>query len=243
MYSLVVENMKCIIAAGGLGKRLQDFRDNKSTKILLDVKGTSMINRQISQLFEWGMRKFVIISNPEYLDMIREETSNNFENLDIDFTVQDKPKGISHALYQARDLVDHDEKIFFVLGDNFFQNNPLINFDINKFEEGACIFTTQVSNPEEFGVAEMDSDGNVLSIEEKPTNPKSNAAVVGLYMFDDSVFKKIETLEPSARGEYEVTDLCSIYVKENKCLNLEIDGWWIDAGTPERIVELEKKLS
>ena len=243
MYSLVVENMKCIIAAGGLGKRLQDFRDNKSTKILLDVKGTSMINRQISQLFEWGMRKFVIISNPEYLDMIREETSNNFENLDIDFTVQDKPKGISHALYQARDLVDHDEKIFFVLGDNFFQNNPLINFDINKFEEGACIFTTQVSNPEEFGVAEMDSDGNVLSIEEKPTHPKSNAAVVGLYMFDDSVFKKIETLEPSARGEYEVTDLCSIYVKENKCLNLEIDGWWIDAGTPERIVELEKKLS
>ena len=243
MYSLVVENMKCIIAAGGLGKRLQDFRDNKSTKILLDVKGTSMINRQISQLFEWGMRKFVIISNPEYLDMIREETSNNFENLDIDFTVQDKPKGISHALYQARDLVDHDEKIFFVLGDNFFQNNPLINFDINKFEEGACIFTTQVSNPEEFGVAEMDSDGNVLSIEEKPTNPKSNAAVVGLYMFDDSVFKKIETLEPSARGEYEVTDLCSIYVKENKCLNLEIDGWWIDAGTPGRIVELEKKLS
>jgi len=243
MYSLVVENMKCIIAAGGLGKRLQDFRDNKSTKILLDVKGTSMINRQISQLFEWGMRKFIIISNPEYLDMIREETSNNFDNLDIDFTVQDKPKGISHALYQARDLVDHDEKIFFVLGDNFFQNNPLINFDINKFEEGACIFTTQVSNPEEFGVAEMDSDGNVLSIEEKPTHPKSNAAVVGLYMFDDSVFKKIETLEPSARGEYEVTDLCSIYVKENKCLNLEIDGWWIDAGTPERIVELEKKLS
>ena len=243
MYSLVVENMKCIIAAGGLGKRLQDFRDNKSTKILLDVNGTSMINRQISQLYKWGMRKFVIISNPEYLDMIREETLNNFENLDIDFTVQDKPKGISHALYQARDLVDQDEKIFFVLGDNFFQNNPLINFDINKFEEGACIFTTQVSNPEEFGVAEMDIGGNVLSIEEKPTHPKSNAAVVGLYMFDDSVFKKIETLEPSARGEYEVTDLCSIYVKENKCLNFEIDGWWIDAGTPERIVELEKKLS
>ena len=243
MYSLIVKNNKCIIAAGGLGTRLQDFRGNKSTKILLDVKGTSMINRQISQLYQWGMNKFVIICNPEYLDMIKEEISNNFENADIDFTIQDEPKGISHALYQAKDLVNHDEKIFFVLGDNFFENNPLSNFDINEFEEGACIFTTEVSNPEEFGVAEIDSDGNVLLIEEKPNHPKSNSAVVGIYMFDDSVFKKIETLEPSARGEYEVTDLCNIYVNENKCLNLDLNGWWIDAGTPDRIIELEEKLS
>ena len=243
MYSLIVENIKCIIAAGGLGTRLQDFRGNKSTKILLDVNGISMINRQISQLFEWGMRKFVIITNPEYLDMIKEVTLNSFDNLNIDFTVQEEPKGISHALYQARDFVSPHEKIFFVLGDNFFENNPFNNFHLDKFEEGACIFTTEVSNPEEFGVAEIDRDGNVLSIEEKPNHPKSNSAVVGIYMFDDSVFKKIETLEPSARGEYEVTDLCNIYVNENKCLNLDLNGWWIDAGTPDRIIELEEKLS
>ena len=243
MYSLIVENIKCIIAAGGLGTRLQDFRGNKSTKILLDVKGTSMINRQISQLYKWGIRKFVIITNPEYLDMVKEDTLNKFDNLKIDFTVQEEPKGISHALYQARDYVDRNEKIFFVLGDNFFENNPFNNFHLDKFEEGACIFTTEVSNPEEFGVAEIDSDGNVISIEEKPTRPKSNAAVVGIYMFDSSVFKKIETLEPSARGEYEVTDLCNIYVNENKCLNLDLNGWWIDAGTPDRIIELEEKLS
>lgn len=243
MYSLIVENIKCIIAAGGLGTRLQDFRGNKSTKILLDVKGTSMISRQISQLYKWGMRKFVIITNPEYLDMVKEDTLNKFDNLNIDFTVQEEPKGISHALYQARDYVDQNEKIFFVLGDNFFENNPFNNFHLDKFEEGACIFTTEVSNPEEFGVAEIDGDGKVLSIEEKPHHPKSNAAVVGIYMFDDSVFKKIETLELSARGEYEVTDLCNIYVNENKCLNLDLNGWWIDAGTPERIIELEEKLS
>ena len=243
MYSLIVENMKCIIAAGGLGTRLQDFRGNNSTKILLDVKGTSMINRQITQLYGWGMREFIVITNPEYLDMIKEVTLNSFNNLDIDFTVQEEPKGISHALYQARDFVNHNETIFFVLGDNFFENNPFNNFDIKNFKDGACIFTTQVSNPEEFGVAEIDSDGNVISIEEKPTRPKSNAAVVGIYMFDSSVFKKIETLEPSARGEYEVTDLCNIYVNENKCLNLDLNGWWIDAGTPDRIIELEEKLS
>ena len=243
MYSLIVENIKCIIAAGGLGTRLQDFRGNKSTKILLDVKGTSMINRQISQLYKWGMRKFVIITNPEYLDMVKEDTLNKFDNLKIDFAVQEEPKGISHALYQAQDFVDQKEKIFFVLGDNFFENNPFNNFHLDKFKEGACIFTTEVNNPEEFGVAEIDSDGNVLSIEEKPNHPKSNAAVVGIYIFDDSVFKKIETLEPSARGEYEVTDLCNIYVNENKCLNLDLNGWWIDAGTPDRIIELEEKLS
>ena len=243
MYSLIVENIKCIIAAGGLGTRLQDFRGNKSTKILLDVKGTSMINRQISQLYKWGMRKFVIITNPEYLDMVKEDTLNKFDNLKIDFTVQEEPKGISHALYQARDYVDQNEKIFFVLGDNFFENNPFNNFHLDKFKEGACIFTTEVNNPEEFGVAEIDSDGNVLSIEEKPNHPKSNAAVVGIYLFDGSLFKKIETLEPSARGEYEITDLCNIYVNENKCLNLDLNGWWIDAGTPDRIIELEEKLS
>jgi len=243
MYSLIVRNIRCIIAAGGLGTRLQDFRGNKSTKILLDVNGISMINRQITQLLQWGMRKFVIITNPEYLDMINEVTLNSFENLSIDFAVQEEPKGISHALYQARDFVNPNEKIFFVLGDNFFENNPFNNFHLDKFEEGACIFTTEVSNPEEFGVAEIDSDGNVLSIEEKPNHPKSNAAVVGIYLFDDSVFKKIETLEPSARGEYEVTDLCNIYVNENKCLNFNLKGWWIDAGTPDRIIELEEKLS
>ena len=189
------------------------------------------------------MRKFVIITNPEYLNMIQEVTLGEFKDLEIEFTIQEEPKGISHALYQAKDYVDENEKIFFVLGDNFFENSPFNNFDFKNFHEGACIFTTEVENPEEFGVAEMDIDGKVLSIEEKPTNPKSNDAVVGLYMFDNSVFNKIDTLEPSARGEYEITDLCNIFVSENKCMNLNINGWWIDAGTPERIIELEEKLS
>ena len=243
MYSLVVENIKCIIAAGGLGTRLQEFRGNKSTKILLDVNGIPMINRQISQLADWGMKNFVVITNPEYLSMIKSVIQNKFNHLNIEFTVQNEPKGISHALYQAKDFVNQDEKIFFVLGDNFFENNPLKNFDFKKFHEGAYIFTIEVNNPKEFGVAEMDNSGKVLLIEEKPINPKSNSAVVGLYMFDNSVFNKIETLKPSARGEYEITDLCNIYVLKNKCVNLNINGWWVDAGTPERIIELEEKLS
>mgnify|MGYP003316629201 FL=1 len=88
----------------------------------------------------------------------------------------------------------------------------------------------------------MDEEGNVISIEEKPEMPKSNNAVVGAYMFDESVFEKISTLQPSKRGEYEITDLCNLYVNNEKCKNFSIDGWWIDAGTPERIIELEEKL-
>ena len=238
-----MQNIKCVIAAGGLGTRLQNFRNNNSTKILLEVLDVPMINRQIEQLNSWGFENFVIITNPEYSALIKEVVTEAFSNFDIQFAIQDEPKGISHALYQARDYVDENEKIFFVLGDNFFENSPFNNFDFKNFHEGACIFTTEVENPEEFGVAEMDIDGKVLSIEEKPTNPKSNDAVVGLYMFDNSVFNKIDTLEPSARGEYEITDLCNIFVSENKCMNLNINGWWIDAGTPERIIELEEKLS
>ena len=147
MYSLIVENIKCIIAAGGLGTRLQDFRGNKSTKILLDVKGTSMINRQISQLYKWGMRKFVIITNPEYLDMVKEDTLSKFDNIKIDFTVQEEPKGISHALYQARNFVDQNEKIFFVLGDNFFENNPFNNFQLDKFEAVSYTHLTLPTTP------------------------------------------------------------------------------------------------
>ena len=233
--------MKCVIAAGGLGTRLQNFRDNKSTKILLEVNGAPMINHQINQLNNWGFKNFVIITNPEYSALIQDVVKKAHSEFHIEFSVQDKPKGISHALQQAEHIVNN-EKLFFVLGDNFFEKNPLEGFNLDDFKEGAYIFTKSVDNPKEFGVAKMDKEGNVISIEEKPEMPKSNNAVVGVYMFDESVFEMISTLQPSKRGEYEITDLCNLYVNNKKCKNFSIDGWWIDAGTPERIIELEEKL-
>jgi glucose-1-phosphate thymidylyltransferase len=132
----------------------------------------------------------------------------------------------------------------FILGDNFFENNPTNNLDIDELinNKGAHIFSYTVDNPEEFGVAELDSENNVVSIEEKPRNPKSNKAVVGVYIYDDTVMNKIKTLKPSERGEYEVTDLNNLYIQDGKCKNVTINGWWIDAGTPDRIIELESKL-
>tara|TARA_B100001250_G_scaffold396069_1_gene401628 strand:+ start:1054 stop:1773 length:720 start_codon:yes stop_codon:yes gene_type:complete len=238
-----VRNIKCVIAAGGLGTRLKDYRDSP-TKMLLEVKGITMINRQINQLQNWGLEQFIIITNPDFDTMTKNVTNKEFPNLNINYAVQETPKGISHALLQAERYLSEDDIIIYILGDNFLQHNPLsgIELDKNSFNSGCYIFSYQVDNPEDFGVAELDEHGKVISIEEKPELPKSNNAIIGVYVFDSTVINKIKTLKPSPRGEYEITDLCDLYIKENTCMNIPLKGWWIDAGTPERIEELESKL-
>ena len=238
-------NIKCVIAAGGLGTRLKNFRNLDTTKMLLEVNGIPMINRQINQLIEWGLEEFVVITNPEFESITKDVVKTNFQDKKIDFVIQEKQEGISHALLQAEPFLKDNKSTVFVLGDNFFEFNPLArkNLDIENFEKGSYIFTYEVDNPSDFGVAVLDSTGNPISIEEKPENPKSNKAIVGLYIYDNTVIQKIKTLQPSERGEYEITDLNNLYIKESKCMNVEINGWWIDAGTPERIEELETKLT
>ncbi|MDA8652749.1 sugar phosphate nucleotidyltransferase [Candidatus Actinomarina sp.] len=240
-----MSNIKTVIAAGGLGTRLQGFRGNDSTKILLEVDGSPMIIRQIEQLTSWGLDEFVIITNPSYDKLIKDVVNSYFPDKKISFSIQLEQKGISHALLCAKEYIHHDDIVFFILGDNFFEYSPTKNLNLHEIgiNKGAHIFSHKVDNPEEFGVAELDSNNNVISIEEKPDTPKSNQAVVGVYIYDDTVMDKIMTLKPSARGEYEVTDLNNLYIQEQKCKNVTLDGWWIDAGTPERIIELENKLT
>ncbi|MDA9197690.1 sugar phosphate nucleotidyltransferase [Acidimicrobiia bacterium] len=240
-----MSNIKTVIAAGGLGTRLQGFRGNDSTKILLEVDGSPMIIRQIEQLTSWGLDEFVIITNPSFDKLIKDVVNSYFPDKKISFSIQLEQKGISHALLCAKEYIHHDDIVFFILGDNFFEYSPTKNLNLHEIgiNKGAHIFSHKVDNPEEFGVAELDSNNNVISIEEKPDTPKSNQAVVGVYIYDDTVMDKIMTLKPSARGEYEVTDLNNLYIQEQKCKNVTLDGWWIDAGTPERIIELENKLT
>ena len=240
-----MNNIKTVIAAGGLGTRLQGFRGNDSTKILLEVDGKPMIIRQIEQLINWGLDNFIIITNPSFDELIKDVISSYYPEKNISFTIQNEQKGISHALMCAEKYVLPGDTVFFILGDNFFENNPAENIKMEDLakNKGAHIFSYKVENPQEFGVAELDSENNVISIEEKPIKPKSKQAVVGVYIYDDSVMDKIKTLKPSERGEYEVTDLNNLYIKDGKCKNVTIDGWWIDAGTPDRIVDLEEKLT
>ena len=144
--------IKCVIAAGGLGTRLQGFRDNDKTKVLLEVNKIPMINQQINQLNKWGIEEFIIITNPNFDSLIKEVTSKAFPELSINYSIQDNPKGISHAFSKAEQYIDNGDVVIFVLGDNFFEKNLIKDVDFNNFSnEGGCIiFTTRVTNPNEF---------------------------------------------------------------------------------------------
>ena len=228
-----------VIAAGGLGKRLQNFRNSNKTKMLLEINGQSMITKQLNQLISWNLDNFIVITNPKYDKLIKDDLSKNMPDLDVEYSLQDEQLGVAHALLQAEKLVPEDAKILYILGDNFFEFNPLIDLDISK--SNASIFLTKVSNPEEFGVVEI-VDNKIKSIQEKPTNPKSDYIAVGLYLFDNLCFEYIKSIHKSDRGEYEITSLIEKYLN-NHSLNYQFtSGWWVDAGTPEAIKTIEKLL-
>ena len=228
-----------VIAAGGLGKRLQNFRNSKKTKMLLEINGQSMITKQLYQLISWNLDNFIIITNPKYDKLIKDDISTNMSDLGVEYSLQHEQLGVAHALLQAEKLVPEDAKILYILGDNFFEFNPLKDLDISK--SNASIFLTKVSNPEEFGVVEI-VDNKIKSIQEKPTNPKSDYIAVGLYLFDNLCFEYIKSIQKSDRGEYEITSLIEKYLN-NHSLNYQFTkGWWVDAGTPEAIKTIEKLL-
>ena len=143
-----------VIAAGGLGTRLKDYKDNEFTKVLIELNGLSMISTQIKQLQSWGLENFIIITNPEFHDLIAEDVSKNYKDLNIQYSVQESPNGIADALSYAEDKVEDSSLVTFVLGDNFFGANPFFGIDFNSFK-GAQIFAIDVENPQEFGVMEM----------------------------------------------------------------------------------------
>ena len=232
-----MEKNYAVIAAGGLGTRLKDYKQNNYTKVLIDINGTSMISLQIKQLISWGLNNFVIITNPEFHDMIKNDVESNFNNINIDFVVQLEPNGIADALSYASEKIPENSLITFVLGDNFFGSNPLINFDLDNFS-GAHLFVKEVSNPQEFGVIEV-SDNRVIDIYEKPQDYISSFAVVGLYIYVYKCFEYIRLLNPSERGEIEVTDLNKVFLNKKNVNYSILESWWIDAGTEERIQTLK----
>ena len=158
-------DLTCVIAAGGLGKRLQGFRDNDKTKVLLEVNNIPMICQQIKQINSWGLDRFIIITNPAFHSLIKDVTLLHFPNLNFDFVIQEEAKGISHALYQAKPYCENLEgKFLFVLGDNFFGENPLSTISSNDLlnNNGCQIYTVEVENPTEYGVAIVDNYSNVI---------------------------------------------------------------------------------
>lgn len=232
--------MKGILLAGGSGSRLYPLTKTIS-KQLLPVYDKPMIYYPLSTLMLFGIREILIISTPEDTPSIEKLFGDgHWLGLDITYKVQPKPKGIAEAFLIGADFIGDDD-VCLILGDNiFYMGDQLQNFrDEVQKNKGGTIFGYHVSDPERFGVVEFDSNHKVLSIEEKPVHPKSNYAVVGLYFYTSDVVKKAKKLKPSSRGELEITDINSAYLKEGRLnvVTMKRGNAWLDAGTPQALQE------
>jgi len=232
--------MKGIILAGGFGTRLYPLTKVVS-KQLLPVYDKPMIYYPLSTLMMAGIRDILIISTPEELPRFKQLFGDgNQLGLSIEYKEQTYPRGLADAFIIGEEFIGKDS-VALILGDNIFFGHDLINLlqESVKREEGATVFGYYVKEPHRYGVVEFDRDNNALSIEEKPKDPKSNYAVVGLYFYDNSVIDIAKNLKPSKRSEIEITAVNNEYLKRNK-LHVRLMGRgyaWLDTGTFESLLD------
>ncbi len=232
--------MKGIILAGGSGTRLYPVTKSISKQII-PVYDKPMIYYPLSVLMLAGLKEILIISTPQDIHLY-ENLLGNGEDLGIklEYAIQPSPDGLAQAFIIGEQFIG-DDSVCMILGDNIFYGFDFSRTlkDAAKLQDGAIVFGYYVNDPERYGVAGFDADGKVLSLEEKPTVPKSNYAVTGLYFYGNDVVEKAKSLKPSKRGELEITDLNRLYLEEGR-LNMKIMGRgmaWLDTGTHDSLLE------
>lgn len=227
--------MKGIILAGGTGTRLLPLTAITS-KQLLPVYDRPMIFYPLNTLIQAGIRDILIIVAPDHSGHFLNLLGSMFRKfgVNISFIVQKSPRGIADAYILAEDFLDGDSSVL-ILGDNIFEDD--FSEAIQTFEQGGRIFAKEVPDPERFGVVEFDAKQKVLSIEEKPTAPKSTFAIPGIYIFDHAVVEAAKKLAPSARGEIEITDLHKFYLTQGMLDVRVVTGAYFDTGTPDSLLD------
>ncbi len=232
--------MKGIILAGGKGTRLFPLTISVS-KQMLPVYDKPMIYYPLSMLMLAGIREVLVISTPDALPGFRELLKDGSQwGMQFEYAEQAEPRGLADAFLVGRDFIG-DSPVCLILGDNIFYGEGLgaLMKESSMLTEGSIIFGYRVNDPERYGIMEFDEKENVLSIEEKPKQPKSNYAVPGIYFYDNQVVKYAESLKPSTRGEIEITDLNKIYLEKGK-LKAKIFGRgvaWLDLGTHQSLLQ------
>ncbi|MEZ9630674.1 glucose-1-phosphate thymidylyltransferase RfbA [Vibrio breoganii] len=232
--------MKGIVLAGGSGTRLYPITRGVS-KQLLPLYDKPMIYYPLSVLMLAGIREILIITTPEDHDSFKRLLGNGEDfGIKLEYEIQHKPEGIAQAFLIAEAFIG-ESNCCLILGDNIFYGQRFTEMllDASNRKYGATIFGYQVKDPERFGVVEFDENKKVISIEEKPEEPKSNCAVTGLYFYDNRVVEFAKQITPSDRGELEITDLNDLYLKDGS-LNVELFGRgfaWLDTGTHESLHE------
>ncbi len=238
--------MKGIVLAGGAGTRLYPITRSISKQII-PVYDKPMIYYPLSVLMLAGIREILIISTPTDIHLYESLFGNgNQLGLNISYKIQPSPDGLSQAFILGDEFIGNDS-VCLILGDNIFYgyNFRSILEDAAKIEDGAIVFGYYVNDPERYGVVEFDKEGRVISIEEKPNQPRSNYAVTGLYFYSNDVVRKAKSLKPSARGELEITDLNRLYLEEGR-LNVKLLGRgfaWLDTGTFDSLLQASNYIA
>ena len=225
--------MKGIILSGGSGTRLRPLT-LATSKQLLPIYNKPLIYYPLETLIKAGIKEILIITAPhncgEHMKVLG---SGRQFGVRFTYEIQDKPEGSAQAFSLAENFLDDGDTAALIFGDNIFEDD--LSAAIQSFTGGGMVFAKEVPDPERFGIVEFDENGKVLSIEEKPTQPKSNYAIPGLYVFDSRVVEVAKGLKPSARGEYEITDVQKWYLERGELTVKKITGEWIDAGTFESL--------
>lgn len=234
--------MKGVILAGGHGTRLHPVTI-VTNKHLLPIYDKPVIYYAVEKLVSAGIDRIMIVTSPQHIaDFVnllgsgQNFASNHFDvQIQIVYGIQNEASGIAQGLYIAKDYIGSDNCILY-LGDNIIEDD--IREHVESFDGGATVFLKKVKDPHRFGVATIGADGEVLSIKEKPQNPKSNLAVIGIYLYDNTVFQKMVGVPKSDRGEYEITDINNKYIKEGSLKSVAIKKDWFDIGTLDSLLEV-----
>lgn len=226
--------MKGIILAGGSGTRLRPLT-YVTSKQLLPVYNKPMIFYPLETLLKAGIKDILIIVAPDHAgDFLKLLGSGKEFGCKFTYEIQDKPEGLAQAFIIGQNFIGNDN-VTLILGDNLFEDDFVDS--IASFQKGGRVFAKKVTDPERFGVVEFDANNKAMTIEEKPTQPKSDYAVTGLYIYDNTVVEKAKNLQPSARGELEITDLNNVYLQEGSLDVAFVEGKWLDTGTFESLHE------